>query len=134
MEFVVLVGIPGSGKSALVKSRFPHHRRINLDTLKSRHIEDIEISYALLKGQSIVVDNTNTTRKARRKYIDIAKKLGLPVRAIYLDCPLEIALSRNSRRAGEEFVPERAVRFYHKILQAPDVDEGFDSVEVIPSG
>jgi bifunctional polynucleotide phosphatase/kinase len=127
---VVLVGIPGSGKSTLAKSRYPQYKRTNLDSLGSRHKEDIEISIALVNGKDIVIDNTNTTRKSRRKYIELAKTLGLQVDAVYLKCPLDVALLRNSRRIGKEHVPDRAIIMYHRILQEPTLDEGFDSVEV----
>ncbi len=130
MRIVVLVGIPGSGKSTLAKSRYPHYIRTNLDTLGSRRKEDIEISIALINGKDIVIDNTNTTRKSRRKYIELAKILGLQVHAVYLKCPLDVALLRNSRRIGKEHVPDRAIIMYHRILQEPTLDEGFDSVEV----
>lgn len=132
MEIVVLVGIPGSGKSTLALSRFSNHHRINLDTLHTRLNEDLEISNCLKNAQDMVIDNTNTTRKARRKYIQIAKLLGLHVRALHLDCSLDLALTRNASRVGKrEFVPERAVKMYHRILQPPSVEEGFDSVEKI---
>jgi predicted kinase len=130
MRIVVLVGIPGSGKSTLAKSRYPHYIRVNLDTLGSRRKEDIEISDALINGKDVVIDNTNTTRKSRRKYIELAKTFGLQVHAVCLKCPLDVALLRNSQRIGKEHVPDRAVIMYHRILQEPTLDEGFDSVEV----
>ena len=131
MEIVVLVGIPGSGKSTLAGSRFPNHKRLNLDTLHTRKKEDEEIATCLANGYDIIVDNTNTTRKSRRKYVETAKLFGVPVRAIYINCPVDLALKRNASRTGKEHVPDNAVRFYYKILQPPSTDEGFDSVEVI---
>ena len=131
MEIVVLIGIPGSGKSTLARTKYPHHRRANLDTLGSRGKEDIEISRALLDGQDIIIDNTNTTKKSRRKYIEIAKTLGLRIRAVYLKCPLDIALLQNSRRTGRERVPDRVVSMYYRMLQQPTLEEGFSSVEIV---
>jgi predicted kinase len=131
MEIVVLVGIPGSGKSTLARSKYPHHRRANLDTLRSRSKEDQEISNALMNGQDIIIDNTNTTKKSRRKYIEIASALGVKVRAVYLRCPLEVGLARNSKRTGRERVPDKVVVMYHRMLQEPTLDEGFDSIEMI---
>ena len=128
MRIVVLVGIPGSGKSTLAKSRYPHYIRsisILLD-LGARRTLNLD---ALINGKDIVIDNTNTTRKSRRKYIELAKTLGLQVHAVYLKCPLDVALLRNSRRIGKEHVPDRAIIMYHRILQEPTLDEGFDSVE-----
>jgi predicted kinase len=131
LEIIVLVGIPGSGKSTLARSRFPNHLRLNLDTLHTRKKEDEEIATCLANGKDFIVDNTNTTRKSRRKYVQTAKLFGVPIRAIYINCPVDLALKRNAPRTGREHVPDNAVRFYYKILQPPSMDEGFDSVEVI---
>ena len=130
-ELVVLTGVPGSGKSTLAKKKFPHHKRINLDTLKSRSLEILEISRALKNGEDVVIDNTNTTVKSRLRYLDIAKSLGIPVRSIYLKSPLEIALKRNNMRSGKERVPDFVVKLYFRRIEPPQIDEGFDSVVVI---
>jgi predicted kinase len=131
VEIVVLVGVPGSGKTTLVKTQFPKHKRINLDTLHTRNREDEEIANALSNGEDVVIDNTNTTRKTRSKYVQMAKLFGISIRAVYLKVPLDLALARNASRVGKERVPDNAVRFYNKILQAPTVGEGFDQVDVI---
>ncbi len=130
-EVVVLTGIPGSGKSTLARKRFPNYKRINLDTLKSRGKERAAILLALERSENIVIDNTNTTRNARKRYIEFAKAYGVPVRSIYLECPLGLALRRNASRRGRERIPGKAVKFFYRILKPPSKDEGFDSVEVI---
>jgi predicted kinase len=129
LEIIVLVGIPGSGKSTLAQTRFPNHIRMNLDTLHTRKKEDDEISACLANGRDIIVDNTNTTTKSRKKYLQIAKLFGIRISALYLNCPVDLALKRNAKRVGREHVPEKAIRFYFKILQPPSKDEGFDEVE-----
>jgi predicted kinase len=131
VEIIVLVGIPGSGKTTLALTSFPNHKRINLDTLHTRNKEDEEIANSLTNGKDIIVDNTNTTKKSRSKYIQMARLFGVPIRAIYLKSSLETALSRNATREGKERIPDSAVRFYYKILQPPTEKEGFDRVEVI---
>jgi predicted kinase len=131
MEIVVLVGIPGSGKTTLALSSFPNHRRINLDTLHTRKREDEEIANSLSNGRDIIIDNTNTTERSRLKYIRLARLFCVPIRAIYLECPLELALERNALREGKGRVPDNAVRFYNKILRPPSVEEGFDRIEVV---
>ena len=131
MEIIVMVGIPGSGKSTIARNRFPNHKRVSLDLVNTRQKEDEEIANCLMNGKDIVIDNTNTTRRSRQKYIDAAKLFGVSISAVYLQCPLDVALERNASRVGKERVPDNAVRFYNKILQRPSVEEGFDSVEEI---
>jgi len=131
LEIVVLVGIPGSGKTTRARNLYPNHRRINLDTLKSRNREDEEIANSLSNGRDIIIDNTNATKKSRSKYVQLAKLYGVSVKVVYLQCPLELALERNASREGKERVPDNAVRFYNKILQPPKPEEGFDRIEVL---
>ena len=130
-EIIVLVGIPGAGKSTLARTRFPGYKRINLDTLKSRHRENFAILEALERGESLVIDNTNTTRRSRSKYVHYARRFNFPIRAILLKCDLDVALRRNSTRSGKEYVPDRAVKMYYRILEPPSDDEGFDSIEIV---
>jgi len=131
MEIVVLVGIPGSGKTTIAKNSFPNHKRINLDTVHTRSKEDEEIANSFSNGKDLIIDNTNTTKKSRSKYVQMAKLFGVPIRAVYVKCPVDIALKRNASRTGKERVPDSAVRFYNKIIQPPTVEEGFDSVGIV---
>ena len=130
-EIVVLVGIPGSGKTTIARKSFEKHTRVSLDALGTRSKELMEIRRALIAEESLVIDNTNSTRKARRRYVDLAIEFGVPVRAVYVKCPLSEALERNRSRFGKEFVPEKALKMYYGILEEPQEDEGFESVKVI---
>jgi predicted kinase len=132
-EIVVLCGVPASGKSTLARQRYPNHLRISLDTLGSRNREDAALAEAIRDRRSIVVDNTNTTEKARSKYVEIARREGIPIRAVCLVCPLPLAIARNSRRKGtKEFVPVGAIARYYKIFEVPSEAEGFKTVEFVP--
>lgn len=128
---IVITGIPASGKSTLVRQRFGTYKRINLDKVKSRSREENEILKALNNNENIVVDNTNTTKKARKRYLDFAKSFGVPIRSVYLRCPLDVALKRNESRKGKEQVPSFVVKFYNRKLEVPSLEEGFDSCETI---
>src|SRR5262249_2223091 len=65
-ECVILVGLPGAGKSTFVRSRFPDHTHVSKDTLP-RHArdkqarQDAAIRTSLSAGRPVVVDNTNVT-------------------------------------------------------------------------
>ncbi len=51
-------------------------------------------------------------------------------RAVWIDCPLELALKRNADRLGsKEYVPPYVVRRYHKNFEVPTIEEGFESVD-----
>jgi predicted kinase len=131
VEIVVLTGIPGSGKSTMAKSKFANYVRINLDTIKSRAREEKRILEAISGSKSIVIDNTNLTRASRKRYVDLARKYGAGVRSIYLVCPLDLALERNSVRKGKERVPDFVVKIHNRRIEVPSTEEGFESVEVV---
>ena len=125
-ELIVMVGVPASGKSTFVEKNFGSHRCLSLDKLKSRARES-RILQSLT--ESAVIDNTNVTKEARRRYIDFAKSRGMSIRAIYLNVDPEVAVERNSKR--EKAVPSHVIYFYQNKLVPPSVAEGFDSVEEI---
>jgi predicted kinase len=130
-EIVVLVGIPGSGKSTLATTRFAPYTRINLDTLKTHKRQDEAITRALENGENVIVDNTNVTESARRKWIEYSIRYNVPIRAVFVDTTLDEALLRNRQRQFPGRVPEAAVRSFYRKLEQPRREEGFSSVETV---
>jgi len=131
-EMVILVGLPGSGKSTYTKQNFPNHERVNQDTLLTKERCYAAALQALQEGKSIVVDNTNPTMQARKPFIDIAKKLNAPVRAITLVVDQQVAFERNVKRFTEgkaPMVPKMVYHIFKKSFQPPSLAEGFCLVE-----
>ena len=80
MEAVLFMGIQGAGKSSYFRERFfSTHLRISMDLMKTRHREGRFLELCLESGMRFVVDNTNTTREERSRYI-------LPAKGITLQC------------------------------------------------
>lgn len=74
-EVIVMIGIPGSGKTTFCKSRFfPEKVHVSLDQLRSRKVEDELFSFCLRHRISCVIDNTNVNTAERRRYIVSAHK------------------------------------------------------------
>jgi predicted kinase len=129
MEIILLIGIPASGKSTFYKETFyDTHMRINLDMLGSRSKETVFIEACLQTKQSFVVDNINTTLKAREKYIYIAKQLSIPLVGYYFETSLNEALKRNEGRMGKSKIPPVAIAAANKWLVLPSYSEGFDKL------
>ena len=129
METVVLIGIPGSGKSSFYKARFfSTHVRVSLDLLKTRAREDRFLESCLQTRQPFVIDNTNPTRQKRQKYILAAKEAGFSVFGFYFQSQIEACLKRNAERKIPEQVPEVAIFSIAKQLELPSYEEGFDQL------
>ena len=126
MEMVLLVGPPASGKSTLATSWLDSHVRINRDTLKTQAKCLKACREALGRGESVVVDNTNATRKQRSPYIDLARKYGAKVRILHIVIDRKVAEHLNAvrERLGGNAVPTIVYRVFYKGFEEPGEDEG----------
>ena len=127
MEAVIFVGLQGAGKSTFYQKVFSAtHTRINLDELKTRRREMALIIACLDQRLKFLVDNTNATVTARKRYIETAKAAGYAVIGYFFDCPIQDCLKRNQLRSGKAKVPPPALFNTLKKLQPPSLEEGFD--------
>ena len=129
MEAVVFVGIQASGKSSFYRARFfDTHLRINLDTLKTRHREQILLQACIEAKQPFVVDNTNPSAEERARYIELARSGGFRVVGYYFRSQPEETIARNNQRTGRTRIPEKGILGTYKRLRVPTVEEGFDEL------
>ncbi len=119
-EVVVLVGVPGAGKTTLYRDRFAAtHVRVD---------QKRRLAAALATGSSIVVDNTNPRRSDRAAIIEAARAHGARVVAYFFDVPTRAAVARNAGRTGKDRVPNVAIFTVAKRLEPPTREEGFDQL------
>src|SRR5688500_528159 len=79
-------------------------------------------------GQPCVIDNTNSRVADRAAFIPPAKARGFRVVGYFFDVPVKEALARNASREGKARVPVVGVLRTAKILQRPELSEGFDEL------
>lgn len=141
-ECVILVGLPGAGKTTFSRERFPTHEQVSKDAFP-RHArdkqarQDAALRAALAARRSIVVDNTNVSPQERSSIIAIARQLGARIVGYYIEASTREAIARNARRSGAAQVPKVAIFTCAKRLVPPAMDEGFDelhTVRVLPDG
>ena len=126
---VILMGLQGSGKSTFYSRHLADDFvRVNLDTLKTRHQENLLIEECMHNESNFAVDNTNPTRLDRERYIKPARESGYRVIGYFLESKIKDCMQRNALRKGKARVPEKAIAATSNKLEIPSYDEGFDEL------
>lgn len=110
-QVIIMVGVPGSGKSTYVKNSNPNAPILSADNFfMKRGVYQFDRNYlgtahascyngflALIeaKQEVIVIDNTNTTLREIEKYANPAKEADYEVKIVVLKCDCLTAFNRN---------------------------------------
>lgn len=114
-RIVLLVGIPGSGKTTLAQKLIGRgYECLNADSIRKELYGDEaeqgdpqkvftiffkRLDEVLLRNADIVIDNTNLNFKHRKPILDRAIKAGYKdIQLWLLDVPLDVCLERNKAR------------------------------------
>src|SRR5215471_8227245 len=129
MECVILIGLPAAGKTTFYRQRFAEtHRHVskdlsprasNQEQRQRRSLED-----AFRAEASVVVDNTNVSRRERHGVIAVALAHGARVIGYVFDVTTREAVARNADRTGRAKVPNVAIFAAAKRFEGPTFDEG----------
>jgi predicted kinase len=141
---VVLVGIPGCGKSTLA-GRCPATWRVSLDAYRelatddmadqsatpvAAQVQNLLLDARLARNLTTVVDATNIYPHVHAGLLARARYWQRPTAAILFDVPLPTAQARNAARA--RVVPGHVLYDLHGLLPTAGQlrDEGFDAVHL----
>jgi len=130
-ELVILVGLPGSGKTSFYRERFADsHEHISKDLMRNRSDRQARqlalIDAALAGGRSVVVDNINASIADRAELIAVGRRREATIAVYALTTGAADCIERNRARTGKERVPVVAIHTAAKRMQAPMRSEGFD--------
>ena len=155
----MMVGIPGSGKTTLRTAIFPDaavvcpddkigytaERPWTPEAAKAAWSKATEELGTLLAGDApvVVLDATNTSVRARRKYFPVAISAGRQMVAVWCDVPVCACVGRNQERDAFRRVPSFTIQSMAAKLsqEPPSLSEGFhlvvrvreDGVSMVPS-
>src|SRR5258708_35976655 len=87
-ECVILVGLPGAGKTTFYRERFSSHEHISKDTLgtagNKQARQDAALRRAFAAGRPAVVDNTNVSPAERASIVAIAREFDARIVVYYI--------------------------------------------------
>jgi cytidylate kinase len=142
----VMIGISGSGKSTYANGLKTSlgAQLVETDAIRMELTGNAEdqsqngrvfavakkrVSDYLSQGKNTIIDATSLNAKDRKDWIEIGKSNNAEIRAYFIDTPISVCKSQNSKRARK--VPEWVIDKQASKLFAPTKSEGFDSVTVI---
>ena len=132
-ECVILIGLPGAGKSTFYRQRLAAtHEHVSKDLFphaRNRQArQEARLHAALSGGRSVVVDNTHASVAERAAIIAVARQHGARIAGHFIEATTREAVARNESRQGRGKVPRVAIFACAKRLVPPKVSEGFDEL------
>ncbi|KAH8316068.1 hypothetical protein KR074_011599 [Drosophila pseudoananassae] len=136
-EMIIMVGLPGSGKSHFCESFFQSrgYKIVSADTLGGTQACVNACERFLDAGNSCVVDNTNVDSASRKKFLVIASKFKIPCRCLIMNVPIAQAKHNIAFRELSDSVHSKindmVFNMLKKKYQEPALDEGFSTIHKV---
>lgn len=143
-KFVMLVGIPGCGKSTYAKSLEERgYVWLSSDNLRNQMgfeqgkgcrevfaTMETLTKNALSEGKNVIYDATNLRKGNRAKILNVVSGYEAEKEAVIFTLPLRECIRRNALRTGSARVPEEEIFRLKRGYQSPSYEEGFDKIIV----
>ena len=147
-KLIMLIGIPGSGKTTYSSDLSKEYNAIVVSTDKVRQtyvgIDEKDVFPTVYKmcyeelnaGSNVILDATHITPKVRKRSFDALDTFGISYDkvAVYIDTPVEECVRRveiRNQDPTELFLPLDVIVSYGKNIVPPSSEEGFVEIRVI---
>ncbi len=148
-KLIIMVGIPGSGKSTYAKETLlqanPTWKYVSRDEVRYEYVSDKNhyfdhekevykefcnrIDMHLINGDTVIADATHLNRRSRDKLIHSLTVKPDEIIAVVCKTPFEICMERNSAREGIIRVPDSHMYRMKNSFQVPNlVSENIDKL------
>lgn len=144
--FIMMVGLPGSGKSTYAQclARSFNTKIISSDAIRQEcfgneefqgenkavfEILHARVTGALSHGENVIYDATNIKYKKRMAFLQQIKNIDCFKICYFMATPYETCLKQNKLR--ERIVPEDVIERMYKNIYIPQKYEGWDEIQII---
>lgn len=146
-NFIMMIGISGSGKSSYAKS-IPHSVVVSSDAIRAElygdesiqgdprkvfNILHCRVKKLLREGINVVYDATNLSAKRRTAFLCSLKNERIKCRkwCYVVVTPWQICVARRSQGMGVRETPPDVVARQVRQFQLPQYGEGWDKIELV---
>lgn len=142
-EFLMVVGLPGSGKSTYIEKYYSNYHVHSSDAIREELSGDVNnqdinkqvfstlhkrVKDDLVAGHNVVYDATNISWKRRKAFLQELKNVDCRKICHVIATPFEVCLEQNKNR--DRVVPYNVIERMYKNFDIPWYNEGWDDIKI----